>query len=64
MSDVRRQTSGGQSPKHRVRNCALSMLALTALLVFLFTPGIGPPPSWSGEEEDDEQRTDSDVDGP
>lgn len=44
MSEVRRNTSDAETPKHRVRNWTLSILALTALLVFLFIPGIGPPP--------------------
>ncbi len=30
--------------RHKRRNWAISTLALTALLIFLFIPGIGPPP--------------------
>lgn len=44
MSEDRRNTPDEQAPSHRRRNWALSILALTALLVFLFIPGIGPPP--------------------
>lgn len=39
MSEDRRNTSS-----HKRRNWVIATLALTALLVFLFIPGIGPPP--------------------